>query len=126
MSIGPITDYCKNTLTLTFNGNPAVYCYYYNGLKIGNCPYEGGGNTILYWKTINEKRFYGTYHKSEDNRNDGSIWDEGTKYKYDSVEWLYGCISGTGPIKNPMEHPTIKGGDDGTGGNFEELYCPPL
>lgn len=89
--------------------------------------YGGGLNIIGYWKTINEKRFWATYHKSMDDTNDGSVWDEGTRYKYDSVIWLYNCISDPGtPYKVAIEHPTIKGGDDGTGGDFEELYCPPI
>lgn len=125
MSVGSVTDDCGNTLTLTFNDN--VYCYYYNGLEVGNCPYLGGENTILYFKTINGKRFAQTIHISMDDFNDGSIWDEGTQYKYDSVIWDYDCISDTGsPSKTPIEHPTIKGGDDGTGGEFEETYCPPI
>jgi hypothetical protein len=121
MQIGSVNDECGNTLTLTFNNN--VYCYYYNGLKVGNCPYLGGLNIIGYWKTTNGKRFYATYHKSMDDTNDGSKWDEGTKYKYDSVIWFYDCISGA-LSKTPIEHPTIRGGDDGTGGNFEEVSCP--
>jgi len=125
MSVGSESDECDNTLTLTFNNN--VYCYYYNRLKVGNCPYLGGENIIGYWKTINEKRFYATYHKSMDDKNDGSQGDEGTQYKYDSVIWRYDCISNPGsPSKTAIEHPTIKGGDDGTGGAFEEAYCPPI
>lgn len=125
MPLGSVNDNCNNTLTLTFNNN--VYCYYYNGLKIGNCPYLGGENTIGYWKTFNVKRFYATYHKSMDDKNDGSFFDEGTKYEYDSVVWSYDCISASGsPDKEGIEHPYIKGGDDGDGSDFEELYCPPL
>jgi hypothetical protein len=124
MSVGNVNDGCSNTLTLTFNNN--VYCYYYNGLKVGNCPYLGGVNNIIYWKTINGKRFYATYHKSKDDKNDGSQWDEGTKYKYDSVIWEYNCISGGTPNKTGIEHPTVMGGDDGTGSAFEEVYCPPI
>ena len=125
MSVGNVNDECGNTLTLTFNNN--VYCYYYNGLKVGNCPYRGGVNMVRYWKTTNEKRFYGTFHKSMDDKNDGSAGDEGDGVdKYDSVIWLYDCISDTGPYKIGIEHPTVMGGDDGTGSNFEELYCPPI
>ena len=123
MPVGNVNDGCGNTLTLTFNDN--VYCYYYNGLKVGNCPYSGGLNIIGYWETINGKRFYQTYHISMDDTNDGSEWDEGTKYKYDSVIWGYYCISDPGsPSKEAIEHPTIRGGDDGTGSAFEELPCP--
>jgi hypothetical protein len=124
MPVGSLNDNCSNTLTLTWNG--VVYCYYYNGLKVGNCPYHYGLNVIGYWKTINEKRFYQTYHKSMDDANDGSDEDEGTEGKYDSVIWRYDCISGGTPDKTGIEHPTIRGGDDGTGSNFEESYCPPI
>ncbi len=82
---------------------------------------------IGYWKTTDRMRFYGTYHKSEDDLNDGSSGDEGTEDEYDSVIWDYDCISDSGtPTKTGIEHPTVMGGDDGGGSAFEEMYCPPI
>lgn len=125
MPVGTVDDECGNTLTLPLE---SLFCYYYNEIQVGNCPYTGPGrNEIGYWKTINNMRFCATYHKSWDNTNDGSEEDEGTKYKYDSVIWWYDCINDSGtPSKTGIEHPTVMGGDDGTGSAFEETYCPPI
>ncbi len=113
-------DECNNTLTLIALGN--AYCLLYNGQLVGNCPYNNGGNYIRYWMTADKMRFWGTYFKSEDNTNDGSIDDEGTINKYDSVERVYDCIYNLMQYVC-IEHPTEKGGDDGTGSNCEVLLC---
>jgi len=100
-------DSCGNTLTVTCEG---AFHYRYNGEVIGTCPYKWGVNTFEYMLTKNKKRFYATRHRSRDLANDGSKYDEGTRFKYDWVVWKYDCINESGPIPYWREHPTMTNG----------------
>ena len=109
----PVPDNCGNTLKIQCG--PSGFCYYrffYNSTLIGECPYVGGVNKIRYKRTVNGDRFYSTWHRSRDPDNDGSDADEGTKYKYDWVVWIYNCIDDIGPDEHCREHPTSWGDEN--------------
>jgi hypothetical protein len=106
-------DNCSNILKIQCG--PSGFCYYryfYNSTQVGRCPYPDGVNWFRYTKTINDDRFYSTWHRSRDPYNDGSDADQGTKHKYDWVVWIYNCIDDIGPDPHWREHPTSWGDEN--------------
>lgn len=105
----PLPDNCGHTLKIQCGPPTCYYRYLYNSTLVGRCPYPDGVNKWKYKKTVNDDRFYSTWHRSYDPYNDGSEADQGTKNKYDWVVWIYNCIDG-GPVAEYWrEHPTTVG-----------------
>ena len=92
------------------NGNTGRIELHYNGVCIGYCAYDNGANTGHYYYTEDGCRFFSTFWQNVDDRNDNSIQDEGTPFKFDWGRFYFDCLSGT-LDHECLESATQQGGE---------------